>query len=122
MAWMTGVGKKWQLPCTGVVPKETPSASKLLFPPIIILTSILLAVPLLVRAFLLFLNCFMHLLHYQGNAGSLGARFCGHILCGLKKEYTERSMFYLLPGNEKYSNGQRKRTGFLFMYKKKNIV
>lgn len=33
-----------------------------------------------------------------------------HILCMLKKEYTEKSMMYLLPGNEKYPNGQIKES------------
>ena len=34
----------------------------------------------------------------------------GHILCILEKENTEKSKFYLLLGNNKYSNGQNKRT------------
>ena len=37
-----------------------------------------------------------------------------YILCILKKEYLEKSMLYLLvPVNEKYQNGQSKRSKFL---------
>ena len=39
--------------------------------------------------------------------------FWGHMLCILKKEYTEKSMLYMLSSTEKYPNGESKRE-FLF--------
>lgn len=117
MAWMTSEGKKRQLPCTGVVPKEKP-ISKLLFPPITIATSSLLAVPLLVRAFLLFqIASFMHPLHYEGNASSLGARFFADIFCVVWKRNTLKDLCYICcPVTKSIPMAKRKRIEFLLMY------
>ena len=38
------------------------------------------------------------------------------ILCILKKEYTEKSLLYLLPSNEKYPNNESKRIEFLSLF------
>ena len=52
----------------------------------------------------------------------LRAHFFGdkfYSVCILKKEYTKIPLLYLLPGNQKYPNGQSKRIKFLLMFRRR---